>query len=284
MALFLPLVGNIRAHDWYVNRIIPAFLLSIPFEGHDFCYVITALHTIHAIKKESLDKRVYLRINNTKGGFSIHQSRVEDWYCHPEHTEDEPIDVAVLPIGWTRDNCDYLFRAIPLEWITKLKDQENEFGLGDELTICGLFRYSEGSQKNEPVVRVGNIAGIPNEKVMTRWNGKKRRIDAFLIEARSIGGMSGSPVLINYGEVRIIRGSVMASPAGPVHGLLGLIHGHWDQRITDLEFDMASEMGREERLNVGIAMVTPCWRISQTLGQPDLEANRKSRSNYLDKE
>ncbi len=69
-----------------------------------------------------------------------------------------------------------------------IKDQN--IGLGDEVFITGLFGYVAGSQKNIPIVRVGNIAMMPDEKVPTEGEP----MEAYLIEARSMGGLSGSPV------------------------------------------------------------------------------------------
>jgi hypothetical protein len=256
--------------------------MAVPFQERDFKYVVTALHNIEAIEKQSVDKTVYLRINNTSGSFEVHKSNIQDWYKHPDHTPETPVDVAVLPIDWRSDNSNYLFRALPANWISRLREPEYAFGLGDETIVCGLFRYSRGTQRNEPIVRVGNIAAIPDEKITTKWNGQERKIKAILIEARSIGGMSGSPVLINYGEVRVFGKDVKYSGDGPVLGLLGLVHGHWDENIKDQEWDMALEMGREERLNVGIAMVIPSPRILEALDHPDLLEDRKRRAKEAD--
>jgi hypothetical protein len=49
----------------------------------------------------------------------------------------------------------------------------------------GLFSEHQGAERNIPIVRVGNIAAMPEEPVLTTSWGA---IDAYLIEARSIGG------------------------------------------------------------------------------------------------
>ena len=40
-------------------------------------------------------------------------------------------------------------------------------GIGDEVFVTGLFRGHTGRQRNVPIVRVGNIAAMPEEKVRT---------------------------------------------------------------------------------------------------------------------
>jgi hypothetical protein len=54
-----------------------------------------------------------------------------------------------------------------------------------------LRAHHTGDLKNVPIVRVGNLASYPSEQIQTRAFG---RMEAYLIEARSIGGLSGSPV------------------------------------------------------------------------------------------
>jgi hypothetical protein len=52
------------------------------------------------------------------------------------------------------------------------------------------LKFHEGRQKNSPTARFGNIAQMPNEPVII----KRFEQECFLVEARSIGGYSGSPV------------------------------------------------------------------------------------------
>jgi hypothetical protein len=56
-----------------------------------------------------------------------------------------------------------------------------------------------GRQRNIPIVRIGNVASMPHEPVATKNRGA---IEAYLVEARSVGGLSGSPVLVQLGIVR----------------------------------------------------------------------------------
>jgi hypothetical protein len=55
-----------------------------------------------------------------------------------------------------------------------------------------------GRKRNIPIVRTGNISMIPSEKVpgIQIRRGESVESEVYLIEARSVGGLSGSPVFI----------------------------------------------------------------------------------------
>jgi hypothetical protein len=94
-------------------------------------------------------------------------------------------------------------------------------------------------------------------------------MEAYLIEARSIGGLSGGLVLV--------RETVpLKAPKGPYdrfdqpkpqfHGsgkfyVLGCAQGHWDipaPQLNDVEPDA---VGKKQGVNIGIAIVTPARKI-----------------------
>lgn len=143
-----------------------------------------------------------------------------------------------------------------------LNDQmykEYNISLGDEVFIVGLFRHHVGSLKNIPIVRVGNLAALNEEKVVTP-SGER---DAYLIEARSIGGLSGSPVFFNLGSVRAF-GEDLKFLKKPIFILSGLIHGHYD--VENLNEDNANEDSlTPEKINTGIAIVTPIHKVIETI-------------------
>ena len=166
--------------------------------------------------------------------------------------------------------------GIPPEWdhliiplsmcVTPQTLVSNEVGLGDEVFVVGLFRHHHGTLKNIPIVRVGNLAALTEEKVSTKDFGL---VDAYLIEARSIGGLSGSPVFMNLGVVRYVGGAVKHAHGGPIFFLLGLIHGHYD--VPSSAVDGVSEDATEteqlssERVNTGIAIVVPMEKIVEVM-------------------
>jgi hypothetical protein len=75
------------------------------------------------------------------------------------------------------------------------------------------------------------------------------------VELRSTGGLSGSPVFV--------RGAI---PTPDNTFLLGLIHGHWDSKM-DTAPDVAVVDPFFEPLNMGMAIVTPSWKILDVVNQ-----------------
>jgi hypothetical protein len=106
--------------------------------------------------------------------------------------------------------------------------------------------------------------------------GMQCEIEAHLIEARSIGGLSGSPVFVNLGFFRPTSDGI-----GKVYWL-GLMHGHWDIDPSPDEFEEDdSSVPLKERVNMGIAIVIPSYKILEILEQP-VFADMRKRQNERD--
>jgi hypothetical protein len=189
---------------------------------------------------------------------------------------DETADVAVVPV-LTDTNAD--MRAIPVtDFISKEDFHRFGFGLGDEVFTVGLFTAAPGTSRNLPIVRHGNLAMIPDEQIQTKLG----YADAYLVEARSIGGLSGSPVWIRASMLTVVKvGENKISPDGNAPALmvgpgklLGLMHGHWDIRESELNKPKIIHDG-QKGVNLGIAIVVPASKILETLNQPELEEMRK---------
>ena len=223
----------------------------------DIVYAVTALHVINGIRsKGSAD--IHIRYNNRSDDAEWISTPAEQWFSHPT---DSSIDVAILRITLPResDHLVWPYRLCGTEHLLKI----NEVGLGDEVFITGLFSNHHGKRRNIPIVRVGNIACFAEEKVYTKSFGA---IDAHLIEARSTGGLSGSPVILNLGNIRMNNGVVKTS-AQPILLLFGLIHGHYDSSFDSVkpsEVDML-ETVTSERINTGIAIVVPFHKIDEVI-------------------
>ena len=176
-------------------------------------FLVTAKHVVDGIRKLGL-QHVFIRANTTEGQSVWAKCQSDEWLFHPT---DPSVDLALLhtgvPNGW-----DHL--VIPSSMCATPQSLEaNAVGLGDEVFIVGLFRHHHGTQRNIPIVRVGNLAAMTEEKVNTKHYGL---VDAYLIEARSIGGLSGSPVFLNMGAVRYLEGQVKHAQ----NGLMFLLQNH----------------------------------------------------------
>jgi hypothetical protein len=149
-------------------------------------------------------------------------------------------------------------------------------GPGDEVYIVGLFSRLTGKKTNLSVVRTGNIAMLSTELVPVERYPKShviRDTEAYLIEARSIGRLSGSPIFVR---------PTVRSPDGELRAgglrLLGLVHRHWDitpgmvvDVLQSAEDDESSEI---DAVNVGIALVVPMTKIWEVLHRKDVLGGR----------
>jgi hypothetical protein len=257
-----------------------AFFVGVELEGTErsSVYLITAKHIIDKIQKESGDKKVYLRMNMKSEGAKFIETQIDRWVFHPQESN---VDVAALNWAPPEEKVDYLF--VPMRFMaTDDVIKEENIGVGDDVFLVGLFPNHFGSQRNLPIIRVGNIASMPDEKVRTEDYGD---IDAYLVEARSIGGLSGSPVFAYAGQMRKIRdaANVISRRGRPLFYLLGIMHGHFE--LSKLEIDnMVEDSLANLKINIGIAVVVPTWKILEVINQEVfMKQRQKEREKLMEK-
>lgn len=234
-------------------------------------YLVTAKHIIDGIRNLGLDQ-VFIRINLKDGSVKTFLIGIDEWILH----EDYNVDVAILPIAFNED-VDHLYYP-ESSFVDAETIEREEIDCGDETVITGFFRHHSGANSNLPILRVGNIAMMPGEKVQT----SKHLMDAYLIECRSIGGLSGSPVFINYGPVRSIKGRLGHEASSEIiHNLLGLVYGHFDSKETEID---ATDANFEEakKINVGIAIVTPSSKITELFNTERVRQSEKESESLVD--
>jgi hypothetical protein len=213
--------------------------------------LITARHVIERIKDLGVAE-VMVRVN-TKSGTAVWTNISFDRWILPNPGSD--LDVAIACVGIPNSLDHHHFpRSLVL---TPELANELDIGVGEEVFITGLFANHTGDIKNGPIVRVGNLASYPAEEIQTSFG----RMDAFLIEARSIGGLSGSPVFVHIGNVRVVEGQLKTATK-PVYYLAGLIHGHYDQMMAT-----GTSGGQRDSVNTDIAIVVPIENTLSFLDQ-----------------
>lgn len=252
------------------------FFLTRDIEGtaKGFVYLITAKHLIKGMASlDDFDGQILLRINFSDGNAYTVPSLLTAWLFHPD--EDE-VDVAILPWSLRSPSQEEVAERLDvrfLPWEICLSDSTKkrfELGLGDDVFLTGLFHNHHGRKRNIPIVRMGSIAAMPDEeKVYLKDLGFAK---AYLIECRSIGGLSGSPVFVRFGPIRFFDGEmkVAGGPYGE-YKLLGLMHGHWDtgKFLTGDGIDATQDdVQKKEAVNMGIAIVVPVEKILEVIGQP----------------
>jgi hypothetical protein len=261
------------------------FIVGVPSEKlreTSFLHVVTAKHVVEGFGGRAFETR----LNTRDGGFAVVSAPSDTrWWYHPR--EPQSVDVAVTPIE-LRSETDYI-HVPPSLFLTDQMIVDRHIGPGDEVFVTGLFTKLEGNSRNIPIVRIGNVAMMPDEGDTVSfakgdWEGD---IEAYLIEARSIGGLSGSPVFVREtieSNIQVIQKQVpnsvpqqtIAHMAGEFH-LLGLMHGHWEihSRRKNNPKIISIPRNWEGAVNLGIAIVVPAKKILETINHPELVEKRR---------
>ena len=240
-------------------------------EGNRYwTYAVTAKHVLTSLKKER-HKRVLIRLNRQSGTI-WQQSKIDDWTFHPE------TDLAAIhfPLPPEAECTPFPARRHLIDDVIRSRG----IGPGEDIFLTGLFVQRPGEDRNLPIIRVGNIAALPDEPIRTNHGTFK----AYLIEARSLGGLSGSPVFVNLGGFRRVDVDTV-SPHGFAEYalttgflLLGVAYGHYEKRVP------RRDRG-DEYVNVGISLVIPADRILELLNtEQEIEMRKKQSEKDQDAE
>ena len=158
--------------------------------------------------------------------------------------------------------------------------QTYDLGIGDDVYTVGRYVNHDGKQRNNPVVRFGNIAQMPIEPIK-QDDGHLQ--DSYLVECRSVSGYSGSPVFAYIPPFarRPNKTSVESLAHGP--WFLGVNWGH----LNDWKPVCASS-GRpignppmKVGLNSGMMGVVPAWKLIDMLKHPKAIEGRKKREKEV---
>ena len=269
---------HVEGERVYGDPYATGFFVSVPCESPELSqmemyYFVTAKH----VAKDLKDRDIHFSVNRVGGGTTHEVHRIAPvWFVHPD---DKNADVALIQVALKLGVVDVAPISVR-EFGLAPRLQELNIGIGDEVHSIGLFSPSPGNDSNTPIVRFGNISMMVGEQVQTDLGFT----EMYLVEARSIGGMSGSPVF-----VRQTLGINVARKAGhPVTGfmpgtgetLLGMAQGHWDIRVEEINKSEFTQ-DRKRGVNYGIALVVPASKVYETLYQPGLVAMRKDQERQL---
>ena len=261
---------------------------------YPFMFIATAAHV--AEKLEGFD--FYIRANKRDGSLAeIKKELPTQWWYHP--TEREFVDAALtlLPVSEVLA-LDIVPVPVPM-FVGEETIKSRDLGIGDEVFIAGLFKNAKGALKNIPILRIGNVAMMPQEKISSPTVERpNQKLYASLVESRSIGGLSGSPVFVRE-TVRVQAGfrakpgfclNTANDPTPEASGLekielagVGRFHffgsmiGHW-------QVPLAFGSVQPEAVNMGIAPMVPAQKILEIFAQPSLLDSMNRISEEMEKE
>lgn len=294
--LFPPRDWGMRVPDTVLNSVVflgrdipggrpqwsaTGFLVGIPASGGGcFTYLVTVAHAADAME----GRDTVVGLNRVGGGtVDILIPKGTKWWYHP--TERDRVDAAVLPCPLPEE-ADFCQVPVAM-FLTDEAASDNHIGPGD-VTFCpGLFRRMAGRERYLPVVRTGNVAMMPTETLPgVSFRRNVTDMEAYLIEARSMSGFSGSPVFVR-GTASLTMN--VTTPTGPTIRsvvvqttssiyLMGLVHGHWNLHPGDHDNpDFQAVPESEKSIALGMAVVVPAKKVLEILNQPDLVAGRNDQ-------
>jgi Trypsin-like peptidase domain len=252
-------------------------------------YLVTARHVAELLGDVGFCTRV-----NTHDGKSrnVPADQKVTWVYHP----DSAVDVAVVGFGISATaGFDFLYLdeiLLP----TREKEVDPDFvDIGDLVYTVGLWRVLVGEERNLPVVHTGHVARLPGEEKIPVQGalGRTELVDAYLVEAQTLSGLSGSPVflrpsvLVGFDNVKKredpekeVRLELIAYEERVA--LLGLWQAAWDAKAGEV---LSADRGAPLTVPAGMGVVVPASKIVEVLELPILrerraaEQRRREQSN-----
>lgn len=242
------------------------FLVGVKSESdanYRHVYAVTNAHVIEG-------GATVIRVNTKDGDTDTLALDEDDWTVHPEGD-----DIAVALVDFPQEI--YRTNVIQREMCHAVQSI-NGLGPGDEVFMLGRFIAHDGTQTNQPVARFGNIA-------MTITQVKSQRgpiVPAWLVETRSLAGMSGSPVFWFIPRQAEWTRKVPTEPVfasffrGPM--MLGVDFGHpahYDPVVDKSKKPKPHPEGWRVQSNSGFMTVAPIERLTKLLDSEGFAMERK---------
>jgi hypothetical protein len=228
------------------------FLIALPTasgnEREPYLYAITNNH----VAKSS----PVVRALGGSGKTIIVPLKADDWISH-----EGGDDVAAAFL-----TGEFRFALKDSMLLDRATYQRESIGLGLECFMIGRLKSHDGGVRNQPIARFGNIS--MTESKVELESGLRQ--DAFLVEVKSIGGHSGSPVFV-YDYL----GRFQESPTY----LLGINCAHIQTELKVKNPD-GLVIGRIKE-NTGQAVVIPAWKIREVLDSPVFAEGREQTDAIL---
>jgi hypothetical protein len=225
-------------------------LVSAKHPELSFTYLVTAKHCVLKAYERFGHMKARSNLKDRSRAVLVNLDQKE-WVF----SEDPGIDIAVMSVS-IHQSIEAM--TLPCEHFASDKNIEDfSIGIGDETTTVGLFTQRYGKKLNIPILRSGIVAAIPEEVLYDPATGAE--FHAYLVEMRSIGGLSGSPVFVSVPPYRA-RGLNREDPNAGYSIPIGVVRGHWEMAME--KDDSIEDFMNEGKMNMGIAMVTPIQEVA----------------------
>jgi hypothetical protein len=231
------------------------FLLSVPSiipedaaQGLSYAVCVTNRHVVE------LGATVVRLNQRERTGTCVADFNESHWVYHP-HGAD--LAVTTIPV----DEMGAHYRRIShTSLLTREMMAELNIGVGDDVFLVGRFVSHDGGQENSPTARFGNIAQMPGQPLRGECGTEQ---ESYLIECRSIGGFSGSPVFVHIPPFSWRPDNTIHTHYfGPA--LLGVdwCHTFYPEPVMD---SSGRELDSYVQSHSGLMGVVPSWKLAELI-------------------
>jgi hypothetical protein len=249
-----------------------AFIAGVSFSNDQDTlhgYIVTAAHVV----RERVDsgQSCVVRLNLAGGGFDTFPLSPQQWRFHPTNdlavcAFDDPARVYQIDVF----NTDL--------FVTKETIETHNIGIGDDVCIVGRYVDRQGKLTNVPTARFGSIAQMPDEKYPIVHPSTKHKEVSYLVEMRSPGGYSGSPVYL-YTHVTPVHNLPFFNATNHFIGpkLLGIAWATFQTvgELVDKNNERCSET-QFPSVDSPMIGVCPAWILKEFLDMPEFKKQRQA--------
>jgi len=249
------------------------FFVNMNSDHLEFGYVVTCRHVLEGARSQ-VPGKMYILVNRrieARGKLTVletvaYPTLYDDWIWN------DSADLAVCKFKRERGLDAWLY---PMNDAWGRHPQE-----GQDVFFIGMFHQLANRSSIEAITRSGFVAhrGIQENICVDLNQGHTVNAKVYLVESRSWGGESGSPVFV-YEEHNLFFDSDHAPVAhtqtvGHAH-LMGIMHGHYEREI-----DVTSKRKKigNADVNTGIAIVMPVSELRDLLNDARLVEDRERRT------
>jgi hypothetical protein len=264
-------------------------LVGIPATSLENSVHLYAVTNAHVVERGG----TVVRATRGSGEPWVFEMTAGDWILHPDGEDVAVCWLRTVPTnpGELGMNTSQTFNWVWEESLVEAKELGQlsyrtgpwagaPIGPGEEIFSVSRFIGFDGTERNQPTVRFGNLSSRATVGI-SQLPGRDHDQASLLIEARSLGGCSGAPVFAyrpRAGSDGVVR-AVFDFDAL----LLGIGWGHIKHpQDENLEYEVELESpGRPTpgRYNSGMMAVIPAWMISQLLNDERVIKIRKAQED-----
>jgi hypothetical protein len=252
--------------------------------GKPHVYGITNWHVAHQLGAS------IIRVNTKAGKSRFIQLDPSEWAKAKDEDDLSAVDLSDQ-IDLERDEVIGLYEDL---FVTPLVVERFDIGLGEDTFMCGLFASHHGGERNIPMTRFGNIAMMASQAAPVELETGFKR-PCYLVDTRSRGGFSGSPVFVYrpgladiswlpYGKFRTAD-LLTTNATDYFWGLLGIHCGQFWDKVEARKVKKSNSKSEHEPITEGdslliqsgVTTVIPAHRISSLLDSDGFEMARRKR-------